>query len=52
MKIVGKYSFIHATSTQAAKQFLKDGFDGVTFNQDAVVLTNAFKEAVAEIKAN
>lgn len=47
-----KYVFIHATSTQVAKQFLKDGFDGVTFNQDVVVLTNAFKEAVAEIKAN
>jgi 4-hydroxy-2-oxoheptanedioate aldolase len=50
-KDAGKFVFIHATTTEEAKQYLKNGFNGVTLNQDVVFLTNAFKEAVDEIRA-
>ena len=47
----GKFVFIHTTTTQEARGHLKDGFDGVTINQDVVMLTRTYQEALSEIKA-
>ncbi len=49
-KDAGKFIFIHANNIKEAKQYLKDGFNGVTLNQDVVLLTKTYKEAVDEIR--
>jgi len=49
-KEAGKFVLMHCKSTKEAKQYLQNGFNGVTFNQDVVVFTNAFKEAVEDIR--
>jgi 4-hydroxy-2-oxoheptanedioate aldolase len=49
-KAAGKFVFMHSGTPKEAKQYLKDGFNGVTLNQDVVFLTNVYKKAVAEIR--
>lgn len=50
-KDAGKFIFIHTTTIEQAKQYLEDGYNGITYNQDVVVLTNSYQEAVNKIKA-
>jgi len=49
-KAAGKFVLMHCNNVKEAKKYLQDGFDGITLNQDVVILTNAFKEAIMEIK--
>ena len=46
----GKFIFIHTTTIEQAKQFIEDGFNGVTYNQDVVVLTKVYQEAITKIR--
>ena len=45
----GKFVFIHTATVQEARGHLKNGFNGITINQDVVMLTKAYKEALSEI---
>ncbi|HNR65279.1 MAG TPA: aldolase/citrate lyase family protein [Atribacterota bacterium] len=47
----GKFVFIHTSTTQEAREHLKNGFDGVTLNQDVVMLTRAYQDEVNEIRS-
>lgn len=49
-KEAGKFVLMHCNNTKEAKQYLQDGFDGITLNQDVVLFTNAFKKAIEEIR--
>lgn len=48
----GKFVFIHTTTIQEAREHLKNGFNGITINQDVVMLTKAYENAVIEIRAH
>lgn len=49
-KNAGKYAFIYTGNTKVAKQYIKDGFDGVAINTDVSVYINAFKSMIKEVK--
>lgn len=50
-KSAGKFVLMHTTTIKEARKYLKDGFHGVTLNQDVVVFTKAYQEAVTEIRS-
>ena len=48
-KKAGKFSLIFSTSTEQAKVYLDQGFDGVAHSIDFTVFTQAYKALVDEI---
>ena len=48
-KKAGKFSLIFSTSTEQAKAYLDQGFDGVAHSIDFTVFTQAYKALVDEI---
>ena len=50
-RAAGKFVLMHTNTIQEAKQYLEKGFHGVTMNQDVVIFTKAYQEAVAAIRA-
>lgn len=49
-KLNNKYSFIYAGDKNRANKYFEEGFDSVTFGMDAIVLTEAIKSLIGEIK--
>lgn len=49
-KAVGKYCLIFTTSTEKAREYLEQGFDGVAHSTDFTVYTEAFKDLVQDIR--
>ena len=49
-KDAGKLSFIYTGDNNVAKEYLKDGFDGVAVNFDASIYIKAYKTLISEIK--
>lgn len=49
-KAAGKLALIYSGSVEAARQYIKAGFDGVAYGQDTVIITNAYKSFVEQIK--
>ncbi|HOR87196.1 MAG TPA: aldolase/citrate lyase family protein, partial [Bacillota bacterium] len=49
-KNAGKYALIFSGSADAAKKYLKDGFDGVAYGLDTNILINAYRDYVKQIK--
>ncbi len=49
-KAAGKYCLIFSTSTEKAREYLAQGFDGVAHNTDFTVFTEAFRSVVSEIR--
>ena len=50
-KAAGKYCLIFTTSTEKAREYLAQGFDGVAHSTDFTVYTEAFTAVVREIHA-
>lgn len=48
-KDAGKFAFIYTGDNAAAKQYFKDGFDGVAVNMDVAILVKAYKSLINEI---
>jgi len=46
----GKFAFIYAGNTDAAKKHFAQGFDAVAYNMDAIMLIDAYKTAIKSIK--
>lgn len=51
-KAVGKYCLIFTTSTEKAREYLAQGFDGIAHSTDFTVYTEAYKAAVGSIRLN
>ena len=49
-KKAGKFAFIYAGNIDSAKKHFAAGFDAVAYNMDIIVLIDAFKEVVRNIK--
>ena len=49
-KKANKFAFIYAGNVAGAKKHFAAGFDAVAYNMDTIVLIDAFKEAVKNIK--
>jgi len=47
----GKPIFIFTGNIEDAREYLANGYDGVAYNMDAVVLVNAYREIVNSIKS-
>lgn len=50
VKKANKFAFIYAGNAEGAKKHFASGFDAVAYNMDTIVLIDAFKEAVKNIK--
>jgi 4-hydroxy-2-oxoheptanedioate aldolase len=50
-KAAGKLSFIYTGDLSKAREYLAMGFDSVTYSLDAIVLVEAYREAVRKILA-
>ncbi len=46
----GKPCFIYADSTEKGKKYLSEGFDTITLSMDAILLIQAMKQMIAEVK--
>ncbi|RDW20115.1 hypothetical protein CWR48_05225 [Oceanobacillus arenosus] len=46
----GKFAFIYSSSIQDIKDKYNMGFDSVTYSMDAIILTEAYKSIVTEVK--
>lgn len=49
-KDAGKFAFIYSGSIDAARKYIKDGFNGVAYCMDTSVIINAYKGCVEQIK--
>ncbi len=49
-KDAGKFAFIYSGSVDAARKYIKDGFDGVAFGMDTSVIINAYRSYIEQIK--
>lgn len=49
-KAAGKFALIFSGSADAAKKYIKDGFNGVACSMDINILINAYKDLVSQIK--
>lgn len=49
-KNTGKFALIYCGTVDAARKYIKDGFDGVAYGMDALVIINAYKDILKQIK--
>ncbi len=49
-KTAKKYAFIFSGDSSAAKQYIKDGFDGVAIGTDVSIYIGAYKSLLKEVK--
>ena len=49
-RAAGKFAFIFTGSKEAARSYLEQGFDAVTYNSDVITMIEAYQKILGEIK--
>jgi 4-hydroxy-2-oxoheptanedioate aldolase len=49
-KDAGKFAFIYSGSVEAARKYIRDGFNGVAYALDTTVIINAYRNFIEQIK--